>query len=139
MALVSINKNPDRRTVRQFAALWLPLFLALVGLLVFRKTHRVPVALAVAAAGPVLGALAFFVERFGRALFVAAQTVTYPIGLVVSTVILLVLYFGVITPIGLVRRVLGRDAMERAFDRSATTYWVERGPARSAEDYFRQY
>jgi hypothetical protein len=139
MALVSIDRNPDRRTTRRFAALWFPALMAVVGWLVYRATQNAPAAIAVAAAGAALGAIGFFVERFGRALFVGASYATFPIGFVVSNVIVGVLYFGVITPIGLIMRAFGRDPMSRAFDKTATSYFVKRPPARAAEDYFRQF
>jgi hypothetical protein len=139
MALIAINKSPDRRTTRQFAAIWFPALMAMVTWMVWRKTHAAPAAIGVAAAGVVVAAAAFSVERLGRALFVGLSYATFPIGFVVSNVVVGVLYYGVITPIGLLMRLFGRDPMARGFDRSATTYWVKHPPRRDPNDYFRQF
>ena len=47
---------------------------------------------------------------------------------IVSPVVLGVMYYGVITPFGLVMRLAGRDPMRRRFDRQAATYWIPRNP-----------
>jgi hypothetical protein len=67
------------------------------------------------------------------------MTAVYPIGLVIAHVLLGVVYFGWITPVGLLMRLFGRDPMHRRLDRSAASYWVRRRPASSASQYFRQY
>ena len=46
----------------------------------------------------------------------------FPIGWVVSHLLLGVVYFLVLTPIGLTLRALGRDPLERRFDQSASSY-----------------
>jgi hypothetical protein len=38
------------------------------------------------------------------------------------------MFFLVITPIGLVMRLTGKDFLARRFDRAATSYWVRRDP-----------
>jgi len=47
---------------------------------------------------------------------------------VVSPVALAIMFFCVLTPMALVLRMTGRDAMKRRFDPVAKTYWIERDP-----------
>lgn len=51
-------------------------------------------------------------------------------GFFMSRIILCVLFYGVITPIGTILRVFGKDLLNQKWDRKATTYWIrkERGP-----------
>jgi len=56
---------------------------------------------------------------------------------IVSPVVLGVIYFGVFTPTGMVMRLFGRDAMCRAWDAKASTYWVTRDPPGPRDDSFR--
>jgi len=84
------------------------------------------------------GILGIAVPRSIRWLFSTVTTVTLPIGLVVSEAILIVLYFGVITPIALALRVVGRDPLDRSIDREAATYWVQHREVGDASRYFRQ-
>jgi hypothetical protein len=46
-----------------------------------------------------------------------------------TRIILLILYYLIILPIGLIRRLLGKDSMQRKFDPGATTYRTLLGEA----------
>ena len=50
------------------------------------------------------------------------------LGWVNTRIVLGLIFFGLITPMGLVLRLAGRDPMRRAFDLQATTYRVPRRP-----------
>ena len=72
-----------------------------------------------------------------RPVYIWLSRLTFPLGWLLSHVLLGLLYFGVITPIGfLVRRV--HDPMSRSFDLAATSYWKPRD-VRSKESYVRQF
>ena len=47
---------------------------------------------------------------------------------VVHPVVLAVIYFGVVTPTGLVLRALGKDPLRRRREPDAATYWIRRDP-----------
>lgn len=70
--------------------------------------------------------------------FVLLSSLTAPIGWVVSHAILGLIYFAVITPIGLVLRLLGRTPMDLNFEPRRSTYWKRRGAPPDAVDYLRQ-
>jgi hypothetical protein len=58
----------------------------------------------------------------------------------VSAVVLAIIYVVVITPTGLYRRLSRKDALQRGFDRTASTYWTDREePSPRAETLPRQY
>jgi hypothetical protein len=58
-------------------------------------------------------------------------------GRVVSPIVLGVIFFGLFTPVGIVMRLFGRDAMSRTFEPAAPSYWVERNPPGPPEGSFR--
>lgn len=147
MALVKLDLNPTRVMLRNFAAFGLAAFglLALQcgwwgRIVLFRLPSgaAAPVALALAAlaAWCLLGLVH---PKLIRPLYVGLMVVSYPIGSVVSYVVLAILFYLVITPIGLVFRLIGRDAMTRRFDPAAPTYWVPRRPVTDSKRYFRQF
>jgi hypothetical protein len=47
---------------------------------------------------------------------------------IVSPAVLGVIYYGMITPMGLLMRARKKDILKRHLDRSATTYWIARDP-----------
>ena len=58
----------------------------------------------------------------------------------VSAVVLAIIYLVVITPTGLFRRFSRKDALQRGFDPTASTYWTDREePSPRAETLPRQY
>jgi hypothetical protein len=56
---------------------------------------------------------------------------------VVSPMILGLIFFGIFTPVGMVMRAFGRDAMTRRYEPQAPSYWVKRDPPGPADDSFR--
>jgi hypothetical protein len=147
-SFVDLNLKPSRRTLRQFG------FAALVGfgLLAFLAWRgkgifafglgaaREPVTVALIALGLVSALLALVFPKGNQPLFLALTIVTFPIGFVMSYVIMGVLFFGVFGAVALVMRILRRDPLKRAYDPAASTYWNDAPPGdRPPESYFRQF
>lgn len=62
------------------------------------------------------------------------------LGFIMSRVILTLLYYFVVTPIGLVAKIVGKKFMPLGFDKSATTYWEKREKTiKEKIDYERQF
>ena len=61
-------------------------------------------------------------------------------GFVMSRVILTILYYIVLTPIGLLAKIVGKKFMPLGFDKKAPTYWEKReNTAKQKIDYDRQF
>lgn len=56
---------------------------------------------------------------------------------IVSPMVLGLMFFLVITPIGLLMRVLGKRPIPAGFDREAQSYWIKRDPAAPASGSMR--
>ena len=138
MALVSINRNPSRRELNVFGALLAPFFALIAASAHFRHGND-SVALGLLGGGALLALVYFVVPGAKRAIYFAWVYATFPIGWVISHLVLALVFFGVFTPIAVVMRLAGRDALKRRFDRNAATYWIAREPTRKVERYFRQY
>jgi hypothetical protein len=131
-----IQFNPSEKTLRQFAGLFLVVF-SLLALVEVQFRHRPQLALVYGGLAIVVGPLGLLRPRVLRPLWVAWSVVAFPIGWVVSTVFLAVLFYAIFTPIGIVFRLTGRDAL--ALRRtSVRTYWESRPAARDKRAYFRQ-
>ena len=137
MSLIRLNTKPSPRDLRVFAALWL-LFLGAAGAIAWHRGHM-PAAAAwwtIAGAVSLPGLVA---PRLVRVVYLAAAYATWPVGLVVSALLLAAIYFLVLTPAGLIMRLVGRDPLDRRFDPRRPSYWEARGPAPSPRSYFRQH
>jgi hypothetical protein len=136
--MLPINRNPSSRELDRFRRLWLPLFVAAAGGVTWWQLDSLVTALGVWAIGAALVAIGLSSAEHGRTLFVGLQTITYPIGLVVSTIALLTLFYAVFTPIGWAMRLMGRDPL-RLRARAQASNWVPYHDDHSAERAFRQY
>jgi hypothetical protein len=137
--MLEINRNPSPRELRQFAGLWFPAFWGVVGALVYRKADEPQIAVAIWLAALLLAVAGLVRPRLIRPVWLGMILAVYPIGWVVSHLLLAVIYYAVVTPLGLILRWWGRDALGRKFDRTAETYWTEHRQAPDLERYFRQF
>jgi hypothetical protein len=92
-----------------------------------------------AAIGLLMAALALVYPRGLRPIFVSLALGAFPIGWVVSELALLVLFFAVVLPIGLILRALGHDPLDRRLDRQASSYWQRKKPPGGVASYFRRW
>ncbi len=74
-----------------------------------------------------------------RLLYVGLTLVAMPIGLVVSFLLLAAFYFLLLTPLALLFRLIGRDALRRRYEPQAETYWVPHKPTDQMERYLHQF
>ncbi|NNE71260.1 MAG: hypothetical protein HKN29_12970, partial [Rhodothermales bacterium] len=86
------------------------------------------------------GTAAMVLGTLGLALFLAGLVAPgilrgiYPVwmalalvlGTIMTTVLLTLVFYLIVTPIGLVLRLVGKDPMHRRPDASLTTYWITR-------------
>lgn len=73
--------------------------------------------------------------------YVAWMTLGFVLGLIVSTILLTLFFYLVLTPVGLLARLAGNDFMSRRLDKGAGTYWIRRTQpaAKRPQDYERQF
>ena len=137
MAMIEINWRPSLRELRAFAAIWL-VFFGLIGVWFYLRdgSPRVyGVLWAMAGTGGLLGLL---VPGWLRPVYITWMCAAFPIGWFISHLILAVVYFGLLLPIGLVLRLSGYDPMHRKPDGKAASYWSRRTQATDIKRYFRQ-
>ncbi len=139
MGLIRIDWHPPPKDLRVFSTAFLVAAGLLGAWLRFGHGAAWPAALAPWGAGAAVFAAGVVRPAAVRPVYVAMMAVALPIGLVVSTTVLAVLYYLILTPIGLAMRLSGRDHLGRRIDPAARTYWVPRRPPDSVRRYFRQF
>ncbi len=136
MALFDLNRDPSPRELRWFAGLWLPAFCVLMGASAWRKLHDPLVAICLWSLAGLIAGVGLYVPRAIRPIYTGLIRITYPLGWALSHVLLFILYFLVITPVGALVRIF-HDPMARRFDRTAKSYWMPR-ETRSKKTYLQQ-
>lgn len=139
MSLAAINRHPTTRQLNQFGFIWLG-FLSFFGAVAWFKFEAPEAAAVLWATAVVVPLVGWIAPPFMRLVFVGMSLAAWPIGMVVSHVVLALVYYLVITPIGLLMRMIGYDPMTRRPSGAGESRWVERaGSDRGPESYFRQF
>ena len=131
--LNELNLRPTEKQLRQFG------FVALVAFGILGMTLGSSVAYGLWALGVLSALLSVLWPSGNRPLFVVLSLVAFPIGWALSHVVLALFFYGVLTPVGLLFRLLGRDPLDRAFDPERKSYWVDLAEVTDKRDYFRQF
>ena len=133
-----IRKNPSIRELRQFGALWLLTF-TVIPLMVWHRTGSITTPLTLWGVAMMVAGLGLVFPKFMRLVYLGMFYMAFPIGWVVSHVLMGLIYFLVVTPIALVLKILGHDPLERSLDRSRRSYWTRCRQADNSSRYFRQF
>ena len=137
MSMIEINKNPSAKELMWFGIL-LIIFASGVGSWLYFGGSPFAGQL-VWGIGGGLAVVFFAVRAAQRYIYLGWLYAAYPIGYVVSHVIMGVIYFGVVTPVGVTMRLLGHDLLNRAYDKQAKSYWTEHRTDRDPKRYFKQF
>ena len=77
--------------------------------------------------GVVLVVLGTILPVVLRPIYLLWMGIAVTLGWVMTRVILTIFYFVVLTPVGLIFKILGKDLLDRAVDRTGReTYWIEK-------------
>lgn len=144
--LLELDLSPEPRTLRQFG------FIALLGFSLLAWFAFEQVAIFRFGLGPArpwvsglllllglfCGAAAAVHPRANLPIYVGLSVVFYPLGLLVSYLLMAALFFLVIGPIAMLVRLFAPDPMQRGYDKAAKSYFTPVEP-RDKTRYFRQF
>jgi ABC-type uncharacterized transport system permease subunit len=139
MALIEIDWNPKDRQLRNFGKVALAATAVISFLLYLLKGLAIQWALVIFGFGLLVFIVSLISLKLTKVIYLGMIMLTMPIGYVVSIVLMASFYFLLLTPIGLIFRLIGRDPLRRKFDPSADSYWLKRQPPRGNEQYFHQF
>ena len=73
-----------------------------------------------------------------KRIYMTANVIAAPIGSVVSIVVMAAIFFGVLTPMAILRRLTRQAGDAWTIDRAAFTYWKRRPTPPASDRYLRQ-
>lgn len=135
MAVFRINTNPDTRQLRQFGLLCV----VLLPVITWVWGGSSSTILTVASVGAGLGLLGIFAPRVLKPVFIGLVFVSFPIGMIIGELILLMIFVGVFLPMAVLFRMIGRDVLHRRMSAESKTFWVPRNSPSNVRRYFQQY
>ena len=129
-------KTSDR-DLRKFGLVVGGVFVALGLLFLFRYETRTPYFVWPGGILMIAGAI---IPRALKWIYIAWMSVAFVLGFVMAHLVLAVLFYLILTPLGLVARLAGKDFLSLKLDRAAKSYWIPRAQkSKSASDYERQF
>ncbi|GAB5404537.1 MAG: SxtJ family membrane protein [Aureliella sp.] len=135
MAIIDLSEAPSRSMQRWFG-LSLAALIAIVGLSFSRFSETVGWILGAIAIGE--GAVYYLVPRAQLSIIRGWQIITFPIAWTVGHILLGIVFWLVVLPLGLVLRMLKYDPL-RLRKEDATSNWQDRTAARPSDSYFKQF
>jgi len=118
-----VNKNPDKRELRNFGLVTgalTPVFFGLLLPWIFGRTFP----LWPWAAGAVLAVLGLALPKILKPLYRVWMTIGHYLGWINTRIILSLMFYLIILPVGAVRRLLGKDSMKRSLDEKQPSYRI---------------
>jgi hypothetical protein len=143
MSFVKLNWRPGKKELRAFGAIFLTGFV-LVGALKyfwpweFLITRDEELGLILMGIGILVGVIALTGHRVALPLYWAWIGIAYVLGNIMSRIIVAVIFYLVVTPLGLFGRMLGRDRLQLKKPK-CESYWRELSMPKSTEQYERQF
>ena len=132
-----VNWRPDAAELRRFAIAMLIGFTVL-GLLSLWRAGGIGTASIVLWSVGVVLASAAFVPGLGKVAYLAVYLPTSIIGYVVSNVILALMFFLIITPLGIILKLMGKDLLQQRRQKD-TTQWTPVKGVKTEDSYYRQF
>lgn len=139
MALVEIKRDVSASDLQSFGRIWFPAFCVLLGALVHYRWHMETLSGVLFGVAIASFVFSYFSPQAIRPIYWGLMYLTFPIGFVVSHVLVGVIYFLVVTPIGWLIRLIKGDPLHRSLDRTAASYWLARPEEIPTARYFRQF
>jgi hypothetical protein len=128
-----INWKPSTTDLRKFG--WTILIgFGVIGLILFFRSHR-DTAVTVWAISSAVAFLAILMPPMSKPFYLLWMGIAFLLGSVMSRIVLSVIFFVVLTPVALVFRLMGRDALKKKKDLSATSYWSEHPKTENSDSY----
>src|SRR5438132_506238 len=139
-----VNWNPDIAERRKFARsliIGFPCIAVLLLLAGWLKTGiwNVKPALTLGGVGLAIGLVLFALPGLARPFYVIWYGLACAIGLVVGNILLAVVFYILITGVGLAMRATGRSSIRKKMDKQATSYWKDAQPVTDPQRYYRQF
>ena len=135
--MIEFNYAPSRKDLRLFAIILIP-FSFLAGWLIRRQFDPDTIGWLVNIVLVIAGVAGSIWPAAVRQIFLTWTVITFPIGWMISHLVLALIFFGVFFPIGIAMKCFGYDPLQLR-GKNCDSYWVSLEAITDQERYFRQF
>ena len=129
--------DTSSKEIRKFA-LVIAIALGVIGSFIYVKSSNGDVVGWLWGIGLLFLILGFILPSVLRPVYRIWMLLAHFIGGIVSRVILIVLYYIVLVPIGLVLRLFGKDVLDQNFDKKRESYWIKKDLSNHTREQYRK-
>ncbi len=141
-----INWDPDISQRKKFALsliIGFPVIaVILLGLGWLKSGHwdkNLNLSLWIAVVGFAIGLIFFLIPKISKPFYIIWYFIAACIGIVVSNAVMVLFFYLVLTPIGILRRLFSKDFFPKDFDRTKKTYWKDASETDDVKRYYKQF
>lgn len=144
MALVQLNWKPNAKELRSFGAIFLVGFV-IIGLVKYFSpfewliSRNQNVGLTFIIIGLVVGAIGLTGTKLALPLYWIWLSIAFVMGNIVSRILIAGIYYLVVTPVGWLAWLVGRDKLQLRKKKNKQTYWVKTSLPKEPRKYERQF
>ena len=134
---MSINQHlncQNKKQLRQFG-LMVGGVLALIGLWKLYQGKHETARLILWSVGGALMVTGAVVPKLLTPVYWIWMKLAHLLGWVNTRLLLGIIFFVIITPMAIVMRIFGRDALNQKIDKDANSYWIPRSPIKSVKEH----
>jgi TRAP-type C4-dicarboxylate transport system permease small subunit len=132
-----VTAPPSRKVLRQFAGLWLVVFGGFAAWRAWQgQTDGWTQVLAIGAL--VVGGIGLIRPMAIRFVYTGWMIAAFPIGWTISALLLAITFYALFTPVAVIFRSMGRDAL-RLQQGDRRSYWIAQPGPETPDTYFRQF
>jgi hypothetical protein len=123
--LIDMKVDASDKKVRSFGILFSALALGVAVFSYLKNGHAWPWFTGASALFLITG---LFLQPVLRPLYILWMRFAAILAWFNTRLILGVFFYGILTPVGAILRIQGKDPLKRSLDRTASTYWIKRRP-----------
>ena len=139
MAMIEIDNDPSKKDLFWFGVMLVG-FVAVLGVVMhYLWGTTLESAYWAWGIGGALSVVYWAVPPSRRLVYVGWMYAAFPIGWTVSHLVLAIVYFLILTPIGVLVRKFSGDPMQRRLEPERASYWERRERITGTDRYFRQF
>ncbi len=116
--------NLDKKQIRTFG-LGLAVILSIFAVLNFFKGHQT-VAVTLLIFGTVSAVLAILCQPLLKPVYIVFIKIAHVLGWINTRILLGLIFYVIITPIGFILKIFGKDLLDRKIELDKQSYWIKR-------------
>ena len=130
------NIKSEKNDIRKFGLIIGAVLIAIVMLLIWKEKQSYDILMIF---GVVLCVTSLILPVILKPFYFVWMTFAVILGWIMTRVILSLVFYGIITPIGLFSRLVGKEFLNLKLNKKENTYWKYRNNDRLITDYEKQY